>query len=157
MAEGTMSHPGSVDVSVLDGERQVKIRKWKMRDRANLRPRLATLFEKIVTAQGQTVDLSLAGLFMHAEDECAAIAEASIDLPSGLAFDDLYWEDLATIVQAIWTLNVVNPSGGGLVGKAGSLLGPMLSTRPTESKPNGQDSVSSLDGGAPAQSDSSSN
>jgi len=156
-SEGTLAHPRSVEVPVLGGERHVTVRKWKMRDRANLRPRLANLFSKISSMEGQALNLGLAEVFMHAEDECAAIAEASTSMPEGLEWDDLDWEDLAAIVQTVWTVNVITPDGGGMVGKVGSLLGPLLSTRQTESKPSGQDSASSPDGGAPLQSDSSTN
>lgn len=157
MTEGTIAHPRNVEVAVLGGERHVTVRKWKMRDRAELRPRLATLFAKIATLEGLALNLGLAEIFMHAEDECAEIAKVSTVMPEGLPWDELDWEDLAAIVQVVWTLNVMGPDGGGMAGKVGSLLGPLLSTSPTESKPSGQDSVSSLDGGAPPQNDSSTN
>ena len=157
MEEGTIAHPRNVEVAVLGGERHVTVRKWKMRDRAELRPRLAKLFAKVAGMEGQSLNLGLAEVFMHAEEECAEIAKVSTDMPKDLEWDDLDWEDLAAIVQTVWAVNVIPPDGGGMVGKVGSLLGPLLSTRPTESKPSGQDSVSSPDGGAPPQSDSSTN
>jgi hypothetical protein len=157
MSEGTIAHPRVMDVEVLSGERHVTIRKWKMRDRAELRPRLAALFQKIVSLEGAKMDIGLAEIFMHAEDECAAIAETSTSMPPGLAWGDLDWEDLSAIVSAVWILNVAGPDGSGMAGKVGSLLGPMLSTNQTESKPSGPDSVSSPDDGAPALRDSSMN
>lgn len=152
MAEGTIAHPRTVEVPVLDGTRHVTVRKWKMRDRANLRPRLATLFAKVSGMEGLAINLGLAEVFMHAEEECAEIAKVTTVMPEDLEWDDLDWEDLAAIVQAVWLLNVVGPDGEGMVGKVGSLLGPMLSTRPTETKPSGPDSVSSPEDGAPLQS-----
>jgi len=153
MAEGTISHPLSTSVPVLGEMHNVTVRKWKMRDRAELRPRLATLFQKLSTMQGASLELGLTEIFSYAEDECAAIAEASTVMPEGLAWGDLDWEDLPAIVSAVWFLNVMGPDGGGMVGKVGSLLGPLLSTKPIESKPSGQDSVSSPDGGEVPPSD----
>ena len=152
MAEGTIAHPRNMEVPVLGDTRHVTIRKWKMRDRAELRPRLAALFQKLVSIDGAKLDVGLAEVFIHAEDECAEIARASTSMPDGLEWDDLDWEDLAAIVSGVWFLNIVGPDGGGMVGKVGSLLGPMLSANQTESKPSGQDSVSSPDDGAPPQS-----
>ena len=157
MAEGTIAHPRNVEVPVLDGERHVTVRKWKMRDRSELRPRLASLFAKIAGMEGMALNLGLAEVFMHAEDECAAIAQASTSMPEDLPWDDLDWEDLAAIVQAVWTLNVAGPEGQGMVGKVGSLLGPLLSMKGSESKPSGLASVSSPDDGEAPRSDSSTN
>ena len=154
MADGTIAHPTSREVAVLEDTRHVTVRKWKMRDRASLRPRIALLFEKLVGMQEKVgLDVGLADVFMHAEEECAEIARASTSMPDGLEWDELNWEDLASIVQVVWLVNVVSPDGGGMMGKAGSLLGPLLSTKQTESKPSGPVSVSLHDGGAPAQSD----
>jgi len=147
MSEGTTSHPATLDVAVLNGERHITVRKWKMRDRATLRPRLVALFQKLVEVQGTALNMGMTDIFMHAEDECAEIARASCSVPEDIEWDDLDWEDLPDIVQAVWTLNVASPNGGGLVGKVGSLLGPLLSTTETENKPSGQDSVSSPAGG----------
>lgn len=150
-----MSHPRTIEVSVLGGERHVTVRKWKMRERAILRPRLTELFEKVIALQEQSdgINLSLVSVFMHAEGECAAIAEASTSMPDDLKWDDLDWEDLPDIVQAVWSLNVA----GGLMGKVGSLLGPLLSTNPTASKPSGQDFASSPAAGEVAPNSSSTN
>ena len=153
MAEGTIAHPRNVEVPVLGETRHVTVRKWKMRDRAELRPRLAGLFEKISGMEGIQVGTALADVFMHAEDECAHIAKASTTMPEDLEWDDLDWEDLAAIVQSVWLLNVVSPDGGGMMGKVLSLLAPLLSTTTTESKPSGPDSASLPESGVPAQSD----
>ncbi len=157
MSTGTTSHPAVLEVAVLSNERHVTVRKWKMRDRANLRPRLLALFQKLADVQGNAVNLGMTEMFMHAENECAEIAQASTTVPDGLTWDDLDWEDLPDIVQAVWTLNVAGPDGGGLVGKVGSLLGPLLSTTETESNPSGQDSASLPGDGEPLPSDSSAN
>lgn len=152
MAEGTIAHPNNVEVAVLGGTRHVTVRKWKMRDRAELRPRIASLFQKIAGMEGASLDMGLAEVFITAEEECAQIAQVSTIMPEDLDWEDLDWEDLASIVQVVWTVNIVSPEGGGMMGKVGSLLGPMLSTKTTESKPSGPDSVSSQGDGAPAQS-----
>lgn len=145
MSNGTISHPGSIEIEVLGGQHKARVRKWKMRDRAELRPRIAKLFEKVVSMEGKSFDLSLATIFMNAEEECAEIARVCVEFPySDIKFDDLDWEDLPTIVQAVWTLNIIGPDGSGLVGKAGGLLAPLLSSRTAiASKPSGPDSVSS--------------
>jgi hypothetical protein len=152
MTEGTMAHPRTVEVPVLGEERHVTVRKWKMRDRAELRPRIASLFEKLANMEGASMNAGLAEIFLHAEDECAEIAQCSTTMPADLEWGDLDWEDLAAIVQTVWVLNIASPDGGGMMGKVVSLLAPLLSTSPTESKPSGPDSVSLPDGGAPAQS-----
>ena len=152
MAEGTLAHPRNVEVKVLGDSRHVTVRKWKMRDRSLLRPRLAELFSKIAGMEGKAVNLGLAEVFMHAEDECAEIAKISTNMPEDLEWEDLDWEDLAAIVSVVWSLNVAGPEGGGLVGKVGSLLGPLLSTKQTESKPSGLASVSSPESGEAPQS-----
>lgn len=154
MSVGTMSHPGSIEIEVLEGTQKARVKKWKMRDRAELRPRIAKLFEKIVSAEGKTIDFNLASIFMHAEEECAEIARVSVEFPYGsIQFDDLNWEDLPTIVQAVWTLNIVGPEGTGVVGKATSLLAPLFSSRTTsESKPSGPVSASLPDAGDQPQS-----
>lgn len=144
MPNETISHPGSIEVDVLDGTQKARIKKWKMRDRAELRPRIGKLFEKIMSLEGKTVDFSLAAVFLNAEEECSEIARLCVEFPySDTKFDDLNWEDLPTIVQAVWTLNIVGPEGAGLVGKATGLLAPLLSSRmKTESKPSGPVSAS---------------
>jgi hypothetical protein len=157
MAEGTISHPQNVEVQVLSDTRHVTVRKWKMRDRAELRPRIASLFEKLASMESVSLDVGLAQIFLHAEEECEHIARVSTAMPADLEWDDLDWEDLASIAQSVWLVNIVGPDGGGMLGKVGSLLGPLLSTKQTESKPSGPVSVSSPDDGAPAQSDSSTN
>lgn len=151
MSEGTTSHPRFIEVPVNGGEQKVTVRKWKMRTRAELRPRLTDLFMKLAALEGVTLNLGLAEIFMHAEDECAHIARESVTMPEGLEWDDLDWENLPDIVQAVWTLNVVGPDGSGIAGKVVGLLGPILSTRQTESKPSGPDSASSHDVGEQAQ------
>ena len=149
MAEGTIAHPSNVEVAVLGDSRHVTVRKWKMRDRAELRPRISALFQKIAGMEGASLDMGLAEVFMTAEEECAHIARVSTLMPEDLDWDDLDWEDLASIVQVVWTVNIVGPDGGGMMGKVGSLLGPLLSTKTTESKPSGQDSASLPDSGPP--------
>jgi len=126
-----------------------------MRDRAELKPRIAKIFEKFTAMQGQQVDFSLATIFTHAEDEVAEICRLSCDL-GDLDWDDLDWEDVPVIAQAVWELNIITEAGGGLVGKTAGLLAPMLSSpQKTESAPSGPDSVSSPADGEAAPSDSS--
>ena len=149
MAEGTLSHPRTIDVLVLDGTRSVSVRKWKMRERAELRPRILELFQKISALEGTTIDFGLASVFLHAEEECAEIARLTSTTPDGLEWDDLDWEDLPDIVQAVWSLNIVTPTGGGLLGKAGGLLAELSSPKTTESKLSGPDSASSPEAGGP--------
>jgi hypothetical protein len=158
---GTLSHPGSTTITahIDDEEIKVTIRKWKMRDRAELKPRIVRVLEKITGRNGE-MTLDLASMMLVAEEEIYEIAKVSAVLPDGKEFDDMDLNDLVDIAQAVWVTNILGPEGGGLMGKLGILLAPILETKSaqkTSNEQNGLDSVSSGDDGGPAPNVSSTN
>lgn len=168
--KGTLAHPGYSEVPVgPEGKITARINKWTMAQRAELKPQLARLIERIMSVKASP-DLDLAVLFDSAEDEIAQICRLCTILPEGKSFDDLLWEDLPVLAQAIWETNIITEDGGGVAGKLTSLLAPLLaqvfksgqmralalamaeSQSKTASKQRQPDSPSSPGGGEPTPS-----
>lgn len=121
------AHPKTKIVELCDGDVKARIPKWTMAMRAEIKPRLVGLLQQVgVKAEDGTVVTGIAGLFQFAEDELVEICRACVKLPEGTGFDDLLWEDLPIMVQAIWEHNIVTDDGKGLAGKALSLLAPLM-------------------------------
>lgn len=116
-----MPHPPSVDLVLMlttGEEKFVTLRPWSMGQRGELRPRIEALLAKLGATQGGAAALdagSLAAIYLDAEEELAQLARAS--LPEDFPWDDLAWEELPVIVQALWRLNIAREDGGGLLGK----------------------------------------
>ena len=56
---------------------------------------------------------------MAMEDQVVLIVRDSVPLEtlSREEWDAMAWEDVPTLAQAIWELNVARPDGGGVLGK----------------------------------------
>lgn len=153
---GTTVHPLVREVPVQAGACKAKIRPWTMAQRAELRPRVAAMLSKVLEFEKNPLGVDLADLFGYAEDELAEICRATVQLPEGVVWDDLLWEDLPILVQAVWDVCVVRGDGGGLAGKMGGALAGALQsvarlskTPPQQSEPSSPASPSSPDAGAP--------
>jgi len=122
-----LAHPQAKVIELSDGAVKARVPKWTMAVRADVKPRLVGLLEQVGkrSADGAVVS-GIADLFAFAEDELVEICRMCVKLPDGVGFDDLLWEDLPIMVQAIWEHNIVTDSGGGLGGKALSLFMPLL-------------------------------
>jgi len=122
-----IAHPQAKVIELSDGAVKARVPKWTMATRAEVKPRLVGLLEQVGkrSADGAVVS-GIADLFAFAEDELVEICRMCVKLPDGVSFDDLLWEDLPIMVQAIWEHNVVTDSGGGLGGKALSLFMPLM-------------------------------
>jgi len=132
-----------------------------MAQRSYLRPKLLTLIERAGGTKSTTV--SIGALFEQFEQELMEIAQHSVQMPDGVKWDDLYWEDLPILLQAIWEVCVVREGDKGLMGKLASALGRHLgallaqnSLKTLMSSPESSavGSPSSPAGGAPTPSDS---
>lgn len=166
MAETSLAHPASRLVPVCGGAHEVRVRPWTMAQRAELKPRLSALLSRVQELEGDLTTLNLATLFNHAEEEIYHIVRASVVLPEGLTWDELDWEDLPSLAQAVWEISVVRMDGGGLAGKlVGVLVGavqraavhaqlksPPRSTKKSSPAPSSAGSPSSPADGAPTQS-----
>lgn len=122
---GTAAHPGFTKVKLKGGEIEGKIRPWTMAKRAELKPALGAIIARVEDLRGDE-GFSFPKLLMEAEEELIQIAQVSVELPEGVTFDELLWEDLPNLVQAIWETNIITEAGGGLGGKLVSLLKPLL-------------------------------
>jgi len=156
----SIAHPAGLSVDVLSGSAKVIIPKWKMRQRAELKPRIAAVLVKVAEAQGGlSENLDLGTMLSNAESEIADLCYASTVMPEGLEWDDLDWEDLVSIAWGVWQQNIGTPGGGGLLGKTMGLLAPLTTSSPpkTSSEPSGPVSATSPVDGAAPQNDSSTN
>lgn len=117
---GSVAQPGHIVVPLCGGTREGKVHPWTMAQRADLRPRLLALLDRVGALDGSDGQLNLGVLFMQAEDELASIARASIVLPEDLTWDELQWADLPNIIQAVWEANFANEEG--LMGKLLAML-----------------------------------
>ena len=116
----SIAHPREAAVKVCGGTKEVRIRPWSMATRARVRPRLLALLDKV---QGREEHFeTFAELYEFVEDEALAIAEVSAELPKGLEWDELDWEDGIPIVQAVWQVCVMRGEDGGILGKANRVL-----------------------------------
>jgi hypothetical protein len=91
-----------------------------MAQRAELRPKVTDLLGELAKLEGGTLaNLGLADLFMAMEDQVVMLVRASVPLDqlSAEEWDAMAWEDVPTLAQAIWELNVARPDGGGILGK----------------------------------------
>ena len=73
-----------------------------------------------------------------------SIARLTAELPQGLSWDDLLWEDGASIIQAIFETSILTSGGEGLAGKIMGVFIPLLEgvARQSLPKPNGKGSKS---------------
>ncbi len=163
--KGSLAHPGYTVVKLQGGNLEGKVRPWTMAQRAELKPILMRLLETLGGLdRKENQDLSLAAVFSEAEEEFMVLAEMSVELPSDVKWDELYWEDGPTIVQAVWETSLAREDGQGLMGKVMGVLGTALTSAlqaqsakspapqksPSTSKnSNSAASPSSPDGGAP--------
>lgn len=122
MESVTGAFPNIRRVPVQGGKHEVLVAPWTMAQRRELKPALTKLIERFVSMQGGVQNIDLAALFDQAEDELIAVARATAQLPPGLTWDELYWEDLPNIVQAIWETSIQRADGGGLMGKLSGVL-----------------------------------
>lgn len=125
MQAESIAHPPKIEVAVCGGRHKVIVRPWTMAQRHELRPRLIALLERVekFPEEGPPSRWTLPKFFAHAEEELIDLAQYSAELPDGLVWGDLWWEDGASIVQAAWELNFVRVPSGGLVGKVASAIG----------------------------------
>lgn len=122
----SIAHPPVLEVPILGGQATARIPKWTMAIRAEVKPRIAALFKRIATPGTDASVGSLADLFMVAEDELVAICRIAVQLPPGLSWDEVLWEDIPVLVQAVWEHNVVTPDGKGIAGKLAPMVQPLL-------------------------------
>jgi hypothetical protein len=116
-------HAIGVEVPVLGGAHKVRVRPWRMAQRAELRPKVAALLDRIETERLTQGTATFAKLLTVAEAEIAEVVRASVELPPGVAWDDLLWpEDLITLGQAVWETSVVRKDGTGAAGKVIGVL-----------------------------------
>jgi len=122
-----IAHPQAKAISLCDGTVTARIPKWTMAKRADVKPRIVGLLEQVGNKAGDgTVVTGIADLFAVGEEELVQICKVCVELPDGVSFDDLLWEDLPIMVQAIWETNVQTDEGGGIGGKALSLFMPLM-------------------------------
>ncbi len=143
----------------MGGLHQVAVRPWTMAQRRELKPFLADLITKVLTLddlKNRPKGAELAEIFMVAEDELMQVVQSTVanDLPKEVSWDDLYWEDLPILAQAIWDTSISRGANGGLAGKlAGALAKVGLlranQTLPPLKQPNSADSASSQEDGEP--------
>lgn len=152
--------PRKVAVKVCEGRHEVTVRPWTMAQRRELKPQLAQLAVRLGGFQSAMTEDSadtLAALFNHAEEELAEITRVSVQLPEGLTWDELLWEDLPNLVQAVWEVCIAPADGGGLAGKLVAVAGRLLtlaSAKQTSTQPNVPASPSSPAAGGATQSNS---
>lgn len=96
-----------------------------MAQRASVRPKLLALFARLGLDGKKVVEINLSDLFLHVEQELVEIVQASVRLPDGLTWDQLLWEDMPVLVQAIWEVCVVR-GDQGIAGKIAGALGNSL-------------------------------
>ena len=126
-------HPRAVSVPIMGGDRHLYVRPWTMAQRSELRPLVIDLVTRFFEWQSKPTDVGLADILSNFEDQCAAIAEASVRSQlheMNLVWDDLEWEDLPAIVQAVWQTSVVRPDGGGVGGKLLGLVQSLTGGQP---------------------------
>lgn len=156
------AHPEVKRVRVQGGKFTIPVRPWTMAQRRELKTMLADLFDKILVMDDPNAKISnvdLVQIFAKAEDEVADIVQTTIqnDLPNGCEWDNLYWEDLPVLAQAIWQTSIARGTDGGLAGKAVSVLAQIIAEHaglPTtnsesETSKKSPASPSSPDGGEP--------
>ncbi len=123
-----VAHPPEVTIEI--GGRSLTLKPWTMAQRVKIRPVLGALLGHLSLLDGGFAKLGNAGLvdlFLVAEEQIAAICRASLgDLVTEAEWDEMAWEELPVIAQALWSLNVVRPDGGGVLGKLGAGLGTVL-------------------------------
>lgn len=156
-----LSHRTAREIDICGGTKKAKVRPWTMADRAEMKPMVAAVLAR-VQGEGASGNLSLASIMVDAEEELVDIARATVELPKGVKWDDLLWEDLPSIVQAIWETSIVTNDGGGVAGKALALIGGMTRSlavravlneaKQSASQPNGMDPSSSPTKTAPSPS-----
>jgi len=118
-------HPSARSIPVAGGAWQVLVAPWTMAQRAAVRPKLLALFARLGLDGKKVLEINLSDLFLHVEQELVEIVQASVRLPDGLTWDQLLWEDIPVLVQAIWEVCVVR-GDQGIAGKIASALGQSL-------------------------------
>ena len=126
--ESVSAHRTGLKVAVIGGAVEATIRPWTMDDRAELKPLLASVIEKLSAEVTSMEPISIASAMLVAEEDLHAIAKKTTELPDGTEWGQLLWEDLPVLVQAIWDTSIVTVAGGGLAGKAMGLLASVLRT-----------------------------
>ena len=156
--KGTKAQPGYTIVPLINGTKNGKVRSWTMAQRADLKPLIESLLDRVANLNNSGEEegvLPLGRLFLEAEDDLMEIAQQSIELPPGTGFDDLLWEDLPNIIQGVWSQNLVSPDGSGIGGKVMSVLAEtMVGALATNSSQN-QSETGDLSTGKSTSSDSS--
>jgi hypothetical protein len=126
-----------------------------------LMPQVAALLDKYNVWREDNSAFTWGQLILHFQSEVGAIAKAS--LASELQRQDLDWgqdlwgEDLFNLAQAIWATSIDRPGGGGLLGKALELVGPMIVQALQKQLVEGQSATSqpSASSAPPSESDPS--
>lgn len=126
--EAVSAHRVGRRIDIMSRSNVAVVRPWTMKQRAELKPLLAAVFSRLQSPEASDSQLSIASIMLHAEDELVAIARATVELPPDVSWDDLLWEDLPAIIQAIWETSVVTPLGGGIAGKTIGLLAGFMRT-----------------------------
>ena len=104
------------EVRLLSGE-TVIIRPWSLGLGRLMRKRITDLVTKI-QASTDSVDLfSLAGLLEHCETEVIQIVRDTIEKDDAWMEGHLLYEDLITLAQAVISVCIARPDGGGVLGK----------------------------------------
>jgi hypothetical protein len=122
----SVAHPPTLTIDLSDGSK-VTLKPWTMAQRAQIRPALSQLLGHLSLLEGGLAAIGQQGLielFLTAEEQVVDLCRATVaNQINDEQWDELAWEDLPVIAQAIWELNVVRPDGGGLLGKMAAGLG----------------------------------
>lgn len=171
------THPVERSVKVCGGKRTVKVRPWTMAVRHSLRPRLSVLIGRVTEVmRDQPRTVSWQTLFEEAEEEVYQVVRETLGFEDA-QMDELWYEDLPILAQAVFEVCVMRDDGGGVLGKLAPLATNMLqqvvvgsglksaiaerklrqeqtSAPNTPSSSKGKDSPSSPAAGAPVPSSS---
>lgn len=142
---GSLACPMTVEVPIRGGQHTLVISPWSMELHDLCFPIVTKLIEFWIESQNQgSTPMSLGKMITVYKVDVTRICQLTVkDQLDELGLTwakSLYGEDLFGIADAIWRTSIVRPDGGGVMGKAMGLLGPLILAQVQKTKTLGSES-----------------
>jgi hypothetical protein len=118
-----------IDVPVMGATKTITVRPWTMAIQDECLPLVSGLIDQYTAWTEKPEVFSIGEMVTRFHKEVGTICQHTCR--AELAEREIEWgalwgEDLFGLAQAIWTTSIIRPGGGGVLGKAMQLAGPLI-------------------------------
>lgn len=119
MSEDTSTHPHPLAkrVPLLGGSRNLWIKPFSVGQVNQIKPTIIEIIEEFFSVGEDISSEQGTSMFKKWEPVLVDIIRDVVELPDDLKWEDLDYEDILECAKTIWTVSLMRPDGGGILGK----------------------------------------